>query len=75
MGKKVPEDVAVIGFNDDPICEIVDPPLSSMYHPPFEMGKICFSRIIHTLNETKQSEDLSVLATELIPRKSSLRKS
>ena len=55
VGKKVPEDVAVIGFNDDPICEIVDPPLSSMYHPAYEMGKICVSRILDTLNETKTS--------------------
>jgi LacI family transcriptional regulator len=39
MGLKVPEDVAIIGFNDDPICEIVVPQLSSMYHPAIRNGK------------------------------------
>ncbi|MCB0670041.1 MAG: LacI family DNA-binding transcriptional regulator [Saprospiraceae bacterium] len=72
-GKTVPDDVAVIGFNDDPICEIVDPPLSSMYHPAREMGRICVKRILDSLNKNNQSDDLSILTTELVPRKSTLR--
>ena len=74
FGKKVPEEVAVIGFNDDPICEIVDPPLSSMYHPAREMGKICVKRILDSLTKNKQFEEFSILTTELVPRRSSLRK-
>lgn len=74
FGKKVPEEVAVIGFNDDPICEIVDPPLSSMYHPAREMGKICVSRILDSLTKNKQVDEFSILTTELVPRRSSLRK-
>lgn len=73
FGKSVPDDVAVIGFNDDPICEIVDPPLSSMYHPAREMGKICVKRILNSLKKNNQSDDLSVLTTEVVPRSSSLR--
>jgi DNA-binding LacI/PurR family transcriptional regulator len=73
-GKRIPEDVAVIGFNDDPICEIVDPPLSSMYHPAYEMGRICVERILGSLSKPKHKNDFSILTTELVVRKSSLRK-
>ncbi|MCB0687870.1 MAG: substrate-binding domain-containing protein, partial [Saprospiraceae bacterium] len=73
FGKAVPDDVAVIGFNDDPICEIVDPPLSSMYHPAREMGKICVRRILESLTKNQQDDDLSILSTKIVTRKSSRR--
>lgn len=73
-GKRIPEDVAVIGFNDDPICEIVDPPLSSMYHPAYEMGRICVERILKSISLSNQENDFSILTTELVARRSSLRK-
>ncbi len=76
-GYRIPEDVAVIGFNDDPISSIVSPPLSTVFHPALEMGELCTKRILGHLsnaeNETKNSKQ-SKLETHLIIRASSDRK-
>lgn len=37
-GVKVPEDVAVIGYDDDRMCTLINPPLSSVRVPKQEMG-------------------------------------
>ncbi len=75
-GIRVPEDIAVIGFNDDPIALIIDPPLSTVKHPAVEMGKIAARQILNQKDhkEIVKSENI-VLKTDLIIRESSLRKS
>ena len=37
-GLRIPEDIAVAGFNDEPIATIIDPPLTTIVQPAFEMG-------------------------------------
>ncbi|WP_010517006.1 LacI family DNA-binding transcriptional regulator [Croceivirga radicis] len=72
MGFSVPEDLAIIGFNDDPISKIVEPALSTISHPALKMGKISAKRILE--HEQKEQDDLltevSVLNTEVIARAS-----
>ena len=46
---RVPEDVAIIGFNDIPPSSFVDPPLTTIGLPLFEMGKqtmLAMNRVI-----------------------------
>ncbi|MFA5205099.1 MAG: GntR family transcriptional regulator [Lentisphaeria bacterium] len=38
-GVKVPDEVAVIGYDDEPFCRVIDPPLSSVRVPKQEMGR------------------------------------
>ncbi len=38
-GLKIPEDIAVVGFSESKMAEVVDPPLTSVSQPTFEMGK------------------------------------
>lgn len=37
-GLRIPEDIAVAGFNDEPIATIIDPPLTTIVQPAFDMG-------------------------------------
>lgn len=77
MGIKIPEEVAVIGFNDDPISSIVEPALSTVSHPAMEMGELSTQRILqHVLKKegTPKIAERSVLDTHLIIRASSTRK-
>jgi len=39
MGKKVPQDVAVIGFDDIPLSDMFEPSLTTIQQPTFEMGQ------------------------------------
>ena len=75
-GIKIPQELAIIGFNNDPVCEIVDPPLSSVHHPAREMGEMAFQRALSLINQESEPENGNrvTLDTHLIIRASSDRK-
>lgn len=75
-GVRVPQDLAIIGFNDDPIAAIVDPGLSTVTHPASKMGKIAAQRILEHANNIKDDEvtEVTILNTELVIRDSSRKK-
>jgi LacI family transcriptional regulator len=63
-GIRIPEDIAVIGFNNDPICQIVEPNLSSIQYPGHEMGEIAARSVINHLDGI----DNLVLTQEILLR-------
>lgn len=73
-GYRVPDDVAVVGFNDDPVSRIVEPNLTTVLYPGRAMGEVAATTIISILEGT-QSEKVNsiILSHELIIRKSSLK--
>ena len=74
-GIRIPEDIAFIGFNNDPISRVIAPNLSTINYPGFEMGEIAARKLIsHLNNETNINVTNSIiLRSELIVRPSSLR--
>jgi LacI family transcriptional regulator, repressor for deo operon, udp, cdd, tsx, nupC, and nupG len=75
-GVKVPEELAVIGFNDDPISQIIDPNLSTITHPAEKMGKTAAEIIITSLQSLKKDDvkEITFLNTEVLVRESSNKK-
>jgi LacI family transcriptional regulator len=73
-GIRIPEDICIAGFNDDPISRVVEPNLTTIHYPGSEMGEIAATTLISLLNGT-QPEMLTsiVLSHTLIVRQSSLR--
>jgi LacI family transcriptional regulator len=69
---KVPQDMAVVGFDDLPESLIVDPILTVAAQPAYEMGQqatqLLLKRISNDASETNQEV---ILPTELIVRQSS----
>ncbi|MGE5576920.1 MAG: LacI family DNA-binding transcriptional regulator [Syntrophothermus sp.] len=45
-GLKVPEDLAVVGYGDDPVASYVDPPLTTIRQPMFEMGVLAAEKLV-----------------------------
>lgn len=74
-GYKIPEDIAIVGFNDEPIAKIVEPNLSTVHYPAIEMGEVAAQTIINYLNgNTSVSQGSSIiLRSETFFRSSSLR--
>ena len=74
-GVKIPEELAVIGFNDDPIASIVEPALSTVSHPAMKMGEISTQRILEhsSKNIDANVSEITMLDTEIIVRNSSKR--
>ena len=78
-GRRVPADVAVLGFDDSPLSRVTDPPLSTVRQPTDEMGRRMAElllRLIATDDDgTGAAEDpeqlRTVLPTELVVRSSS----
>lgn len=73
-GVRIPEELAVIGFNNDPISLIVEPALSTVGHPAVEMGQIAARQVLRK----KSHKDIArpetiVLKTEILVRESSDR--
>ncbi|MBS3788398.1 LacI family DNA-binding transcriptional regulator, partial [Candidatus Bipolaricaulota bacterium] len=76
MNKKVPEDVAIVGFDDIQASSAVEPPLTTISQPIDDLGRVSV-RYLKKLIERKQSEEQNdedpirkVLDTELIVRSS-----
>ncbi|WP_416440341.1 LacI family DNA-binding transcriptional regulator [Leeuwenhoekiella sp. A16] len=74
-GVRIPQDLAIIGFNDDPIASIVDPGLSTVTHPATKMGNISASRVLEHSTETydESISEVTILNTKLVIRESSQR--
>lgn len=75
-GIKVPDDIAVVGFNNVTISRILDPSLTTVHYPGEEMGEVAASTLIEMLNSDKPVIPKTiVLQHKLIIRESSVRKS
>ena len=73
-GINIPEDIAVAGFNNEPVSQFIQPNLTTIDYPAREIGEIAATSLIAKLKDS-QSANLStiVLKHDLIIRQSSLR--
>ena len=73
LGYRMPDDVALLGFSDLGIAALLDPPLSSVAQPSFEMGRQSAELLLELIENknTPVSYETRVLKTNLIVRKSS----
>jgi DNA-binding LacI/PurR family transcriptional regulator len=70
-GRAVPEDVAVIGYDDSPLSEASDPPLTSVRQPIEEMGRELVRLLVASTERASQATRRVLLSTELVVRRSS----
>lgn len=72
---RIPEDVSVIGFSDEPMTSLIEPALSTMSQPGYEMG-VRAARLF--LEQVKDKDNFvpkkEILKTQLIVRESSRKK-
>ncbi len=74
-GIKIPDTIAVVGFNNDPIARVVEPNLTTIEYPGQEMGEVAATTLINKLRNTPATHVNSiVLSHKLIIRESSVRK-
>lgn len=69
-GRRVPEDVALIGFDDSVIARHTDPPLTSVRQPIQEMGRTMARVLLEQISEGSVTRRHVILDTELIRRRS-----
>lgn len=70
-GRRVPEDVAVVGYDDSPVASTARPQLTSVRQPIEEMGYETARLLIDLVEGSDRAPRRVILATELIQRASS----
>lgn len=69
-GKKIPQDIALIGFDDIPLCEFLDPPLSTINVPKEYMGSQSVRRLLSIMENNETSKTKTEIDTQLVRRRS-----
>lgn len=74
-GISIPADIAFAGFNNDPVSKVIEPNLTTINYPGYEMGEVAARNLINHLNGTSplHSTNTIVLRSELVVRASSMR--
>jgi DNA-binding LacI/PurR family transcriptional regulator len=70
LGRRVPEDVAVIGFDDDPMASVFDPSLTTVHYPMYEMGRLSFEVFQRAAGGARKRPEHILLETKLVIRRS-----
>lgn len=73
---KIPEQIALVGFGDEPFANMVTPKMTSVNQHSYQIGKIAAEKFLEYTkqNTIQQSLQKHILKAELIIRESSLKK-
>ncbi|MFL5748179.1 MAG: LacI family DNA-binding transcriptional regulator [Niastella sp.] len=74
-GIRIPQDIAFVGFNNDPVSTVVEPNLTTINYPGYKMGEMAAASLINHLNGVNSIDATNtiLLRSELIIRASSLK--
>ncbi|MBS3736797.1 MAG: LacI family DNA-binding transcriptional regulator [Candidatus Bipolaricaulota bacterium] len=71
VGLKCPDDISLVGFDDVPWIEMLQPPLSVVSQKPYEMGYKAGALLFERLNDQRKDNYRTIkLETDLIKRNS-----
>jgi LacI family transcriptional regulator len=73
-GYFIPDDFAVVGYGDNILTSVIDPPLTVLSEPVEELGKSSLEFLLKLINDNMDSQQIKVLTPELIIRESSISK-
>lgn len=75
-GVKIPEEIAFVGFNNDPVSYVIEPNLSTIKYSGYEVGEVAARHLINHLSGVSliHNTNTIILRSELIIRASSLKK-
>ncbi len=67
-GYKIPEDISIIGIDNMPTCELMDPPLTTMHVPKQQMGILAMRRLVEKINGQLPEPFTIKVCTTLVER-------
>jgi DNA-binding LacI/PurR family transcriptional regulator len=69
-GLRIPEDIAIIGYNDIPLSAYTVPPLTSVRTPTYELGVMAMRRLGSIIQGIEDNPAPIILPTTLVRRRS-----
>jgi len=73
QGLHIPGDVSIIGFDDNPLCSYSPVPLTTVWQPIAEMGRMGVEFLNQIISGKKRQPLKMLLQTKLIERKSCIK--
>jgi LacI family transcriptional regulator len=67
-GKRVPEDLSVIGYGDGPWASLMHPPLTTIHQRGWDLGVALAEKILAVCDDIPGSEDQNILPMPLVVR-------
>lgn len=71
LGRRVPEDLAVAGFDDDPLAGALSVPLTTVAQPRERIGRVAAGLVVDRIEGARSEGARIVLPTTLVVRRSS----
>lgn len=69
-GLQIPDDLAVVSFDDHPLYELFSPALTAVRQPIHELGEVAADLLFSLINGTAPEEKSVVLPTTIVRRRS-----
>ncbi len=69
-GRRAPEDIALVGFDDMPFAARTEPPLTTIRQPIHRTGAVAAQTLIGLVNNPRSDPQRIILPTELVIRDS-----
>jgi DNA-binding LacI/PurR family transcriptional regulator len=69
-GRRVPDDVAVVGFEDSAVARQTEPPLTTVHQPVEEMGRQMARLLVSRIRGEQLAQPYVLLETHLVVRQS-----
>lgn len=69
-GLRIPEDVAIVGFDDLPICRQMRTPMTTIHVPKFYLGELTARQLIRSINAPSPAPIKIEVGVSLVKRKS-----
>ncbi|MBA8893696.1 DNA-binding LacI/PurR family transcriptional regulator [Pantoea agglomerans] len=67
-GLQVPQQMAVMGYDDIELARYLTPPLSTIHQPKDALGELAIDTLLHRLSNPDASQQTLVLTPELVVR-------
>lgn len=71
LGLRVPDDLAIVGFDDDPLAQTLRVPLTTVAQPREQIGRVAAAMVADRIEGSRTETARIVLPTRLVVRQSS----
>lgn len=68
LGLRMPHEIAVIGFDDTPWAPLLDPPLTAVAQPAYDLGRLAADALLRRLEDPSRPTSTVLLAPKLVLR-------
>jgi DNA-binding LacI/PurR family transcriptional regulator len=70
-GIKIPDQISIVGFTNEPVSQYIEPSLTTVSQPAYEMGRVAAALFLEQLNSNESFLPITkVLPTKLVVRNS-----